>query len=329
MLSYRHIFHAGNFADVCKHAILSLLLQALKRKDKPFFYLDTHAGAGRYDLQAGAAQKNHEHRYGIEKLWGRDDAPALLRPYLDTIAALNAHGARTVSDTERHTRHERSPHPAPLPGGEGGKGCRSFHGIAPGKLRYYPGSPRLAQRLLRDEDRMALCELHPTDFEWLSKDISGDARVAIHPLDGYQALKAFLPPPERRGLVFIDPAFELKDERERLTQALLMAHRRWPTGMFAIWLPLTDQNLNNTVFRRLRDAGIAKILLAELCIGPESAALGMYGTQMMIINPPWKLDQELGRLLPYLHQVLAEKHQGSWRVRWLAHEAKAEEKAQD
>ncbi|TAN49793.1 MAG: 23S rRNA (adenine(2030)-N(6))-methyltransferase RlmJ [Methylococcaceae bacterium] len=289
MLSYRHIFHAGNFADVCKHATLSLLIQALKRKDKPFFYLDTHAGAGRYDLLAGAAQKNQEHGYGIAKLWERDDAPALLKPYLQTIASLNSAG----------------------------------------KLRYYPGSPCLVQQLLRKQDRMVLCELHPTDFAWLDQEFGAEARVTVQSGDGYQALKAFLPPRERRGLVFIDPAFELKDERDRLAKALIMAYQRWPTGIFAIWLPMTDPNINNAVYRRLRDAGIAKVLLAELCIGPESPALGMYGTGMIIINPPWKLDQELGRVLPYLHQVLAEKNQGSWRVRWLAHEAKPETQQED
>ncbi len=147
MLSYRHIFHAGNFADVLKHAILGLLVQALKRKDKPFFYLDTHAGCGRYDLQNGAAQKNCEHLQGIAKLWERPGNSPLLRPYLDTVAALNSQG----------------------------------------NLRYYPGSPRLVRHLLREHDRMALCELHSTDIEWLRREFDGDGQVTVLQQDGYQA----------------------------------------------------------------------------------------------------------------------------------------------
>lgn len=280
MLSYRHIFHAGNFADVLKHASVTLLIQALKRKDKPFFYLDTHAGTGRYDLQGSAAQKNREHLYGISKLWERDANPALLRPYLDAIAALNS----------------------------------------PGNLRYYPGSPRLVRQLMRDVDRMALCELHSTDFDWLSKEFADDSRVSVHAVDGYQALKTFLPPPERRGLVLIDPAFELKDERERLLKALLMAWKRWPTGVFAVWFPILDRDHNDAFYRRLRNSGISNMLLAELSVGPETAALGMYGTGMVIINPPWQLDSELETLLPYLWQTLAENAQGGWRVSWLVGE---------
>lgn len=278
MLSYRHIFHAGNFADVFKHAIVSLLVQALKRKDKPFFYLDTHAGTGCYDLQASAAQKNREHLYGIAKLWQRNDTLALLRPYLDAVAALNS----------------------------------------PGKLRYYPGSSRLVRQLVRDGDRMVLCELHPTDFDWLSKEFIGDARVGVHPVDGYQALKTFLPPPARRGLVLIDPAFELKDERDRLLKALLLAYQRWPTGIYAVWFPLLDRDDTDAFYRRMREGGIAKILLAELCVGAETSALGMFGTGMVVINPPWQLDTELEVLLPHLWEVLAEHGQGGWRLRWLS-----------
>lgn len=281
MLSYRHIFHAGNFADVFKHAIVGLLVQALKRKDKPFFYLDTHAGSGRYDLRGSAAQKNREHLYGIARLWARPEASPLLKPYLDAVAALNS----------------------------------------PGSLRYYPGSPRLVRHLLRERDRMALCELHSTDYEWLSREFSSDGQVAVHPQDGYQALKAFLPPPERRGLVLIDPAFELKDERERLLKALLEAYRRWPTGMYAVWFPILDRDITDAFYRRLRNSGIAKILLAELCVGPETSALGMYGTGMVGINPPWQLDEDLKVLLPQLREILAESGQGGWRVEWLAGEA--------
>lgn len=274
MLSYRHIFHAGNFADVFKHSLLSLLLQALQRKDKPFFYLDSHAGCGRYDLSSSAAQKNREYASGISRLWQRPAPPAALQPYLDAVAALNPSGS----------------------------------------LRHYPGSPWLARHSLRPRDRMVLCELHSSDFPRLEQTFAGDAQVQVRRSDGYLALKACLPPPERRGLVHIDPAFELPDERERLLDALRMAYRRWPTGIYAVWLPLIDPDEAEAFYRRLRGSGIGKILLAELCIAPESAGLGMYGTAMAIVNPPWQLDDELATLLPYLHRVLAEHSQGRWRV---------------
>jgi 23S rRNA (adenine2030-N6)-methyltransferase len=277
VLSYRHIFHAGNFADVFKHVLLSLLLQGLKRKDKPFFYLDSHAGCGRYDLTSSAAQKNREYAAGIGRLWQRRDAPAALQPYLEAVAALN-----------------------PSDG-----------------LRQYPGSPWIARHSLRPGDRMVLCELHPSDFPRLEQAFAGDPQVQVRHMDGYQALKACLPPPERRGLVHIDPAFELADERQRLLEALQMAHRRWATGIYAVWFPLIDPDLAEAFYRRLRGSGIGKILLVELCVARESAGLGMYGTGMAIVNPPWQLDEDLTRLLPYLHSVLAEPGQGRWRVAWL------------
>lgn len=280
MLSYRHCYHAGNFADVVKHAVLALLIQALKRKEKPFFYLDTHAGSGRYDLRGNAARKNQEHLQGIVKLWAQPGLSPLLKAYLEAVAALNA----------------------------------------PGELRYYPGSPRLVRHLLRNGDRMALCELHSTDIEWLRKEFLGDKQAVVHETDGYQALKAMLPPPERRGLVLIDPAFELKDERERLLKALLEAYRRWPTGIYAIWFPLLDRDVSDAFYRGLRNSGIGKILLTELCIGPESAALGMYGTGLVVVNPPWRLEDDLKVLLPRLLAILAEPGQGACRVEWLVAE---------
>src|SRR5512134_849256 len=186
MLAYRHLFHAGNFADVFKHALLTRLLIALQRKDKPFCYLDTHAGIGRYDLKHPWAEKLAEHRDGIDRLWGRE-VPADLEAYLEAVQAENRKG----------------------------------------HLRFYPGSPRIARRFLRAGDRMELNELNRDDCSALSRLFKGDAQAHVHCMDGYQALKAFLPPRERRGLVLVDSSFDRAHEFERLVEGLQLACRRW------------------------------------------------------------------------------------------------------
>ncbi|HLF96706.1 MAG TPA: 23S rRNA (adenine(2030)-N(6))-methyltransferase RlmJ [Methylococcaceae bacterium] len=279
MLSYRHSFHAGNFADVLKHAVLVLLLEALQRKDKPFFYLDTHAGAGRYDLNAPAAQKNREFADGIERILSRSDAPPELAGYLAAVRSSQGQGRR---------------------------------------LRHYPGSPYIARRHLRPGDRMALTELHPSDFAALRGLFAGDRQVQVENEDGYQAVKALLPPRERRGLVLFDPAFERREENTRLLEALQNAHRRWASGTFALWLPIQSSDTHAAFLRRVRATGIANILQAELTIAPESPLLGLCGTAMLVVNPPWKLDEQLNRLLPWLWQALSRHGLGGWRVEWLA-----------
>jgi 23S rRNA (adenine2030-N6)-methyltransferase len=281
VLSYRHAFHAGNFADVLKHAILSLLLEALRRKDKPFFYLDSHAGAGRYDLNSLAARKNREFADGIERILSRGDAPPELGGYLAAVQSLQGPDKR---------------------------------------LRYYPGSPAIARHFLRPNDRMALTELHPADFASLKAWCAGDNQVQVENQDGYQAVKALLPPRERRGLVLFDPAFERKEESTLLLEALQTAYRRWASGVFVVWLPILSLDSHAAFLRRLRAGGIPKILHAELTIGPESPQLGMCGTALLIVNPPWKLDEQLKRLLPWLWQALSQHGLGGWRVEWLAGE---------
>lgn len=278
MLSYRHHYHAGNFADVLKHAVLCLLLESLRHKDKPFFYLDTHAGAGRYDLRSPAAQKNREFADGIERILSRTDAPAELNSYLAAVQSQRGRGNH---------------------------------------LHYYPGSPYIARQFLRPGDRMALTELHPADFAPLHRLFAGDKQVQVENEDGYQAIKALLPPRERRGLVLFDPAFERKEESARLLEALQAAHRRWATGTFALWLPIQSRDIHAAFLRRIRKTGIPKILHAELLVGPESPLLGLCGAAMLIINPPWKLDEQLNRLLPWLWQTLSVHGLGGWRVEWL------------
>jgi 23S rRNA (adenine2030-N6)-methyltransferase len=281
MLSYRHAFHAGNFADVHKHVVLSLLLQELGRKDTPYCYLDTHAGAGRYDLQAAEARRNAEHRGGIDRLWRRDDLPAALRPYLDAVWAIN---------------------PA----------------TADAAPRWYPGSPRLARHFLRPEDRMVLTELHPEDSERLRREFAGDRQVAVHHLDGYQGLKAFVPPAERRGLLLMDPPFERRDEVRRLIAGLETAKARWGHGLYALWFPLTHRTALEDFYRRLEKTGIRKILASELCVRPPQSAR-LNGSVMVVINPPWQFERRLEECLPWLCRILEEEN-GSQRCGWLVPE---------
>ncbi len=277
MLSYRHAFHAGNFADVFKHVLLLQLLQALRCKDKPFCVLDTHAGAGRYDLHSTAALKNRESADGISRLWHQPELGPELNAYRDRVRALNPDG----------------------------------------ELRYYPGSPLLIRALLRPHDRLILTELHPSDHRLLKAEFAGDRQSAVHHADGYTSLKAFLPPAERRGLVFIDPAFELRDEFDRLLEAVQVIHRRWTGGMIALWYPILDRAPSLRWQHALQELAIPAILCAELGVQPYDAPFGLHGCGMVIINPPWRLDETLNRLLPELLQRVQVGESGQTRLEWL------------
>src|SRR5688572_18045673 len=200
MFAYRHQFHAGGFTDVFKHALLAQLVLALRSKVKPFFYLDTHAGTGRYDLSHPWTQKNKEYHDGVARVWARSDAPPELAPYLAAVRAENPDG----------------------------------------KLRRYPGSPLIVRALLRAHDRLALAELSRSGHPTLSALFAGDRRVEVRHADGYQALNAFLPPRERRGLVLVDSSFDRPREFKRLTQAFAAAHRKFATGIYALWYPLME-----------------------------------------------------------------------------------------
>jgi 23S rRNA (adenine2030-N6)-methyltransferase len=279
MLSYRHAFHAGNHADAFKHLVLTLLVRSLLNKDKPFFYLDTHAGAGRYNLNSEMARKNREYETGIARLWNEAHPPEAVREYLAAVRTTN-------------------------PGRE---------------LRWYPGSPRIVRPFLRPKDRMVLCELHPNEAKLLSAEFTGDRQARVENLDGYQALKALLPPPERRGLVHIDPSFELKDERKRLLEAVKEGYRRWATGIFAVWYPIQDRATADDFLNRFKRLGIPKTLVAEFTVLPDQA-FRLNGSGMIVINPPWRLDEQLKGVLPWLWEKLAEERQGGWRVAWLAGE---------
>src|SRR5437660_2265757 len=228
-MNYRHAFHAGNFADVVKHAVLVRVLVHLREKPAPFRVIDTHAGAGRYDLAAAEAQRSGEWREGIDRLVRGPIAArerALLAPYLDTVAACN-----------------------------GG-----------GRLTAYPGSPALAQAFLRAQDRLIACELEPNTAAALKRNLTGDRRSKAVAIDGWTALNAYVPPPERRGLVLVDPAFEDPADFVRLAERLEVAHRKWASGIYLAWYPIKDRKPPEMLARRLRKSGVAKILRVEFSV---------------------------------------------------------------
>lgn len=278
MLSYRHIYHAGNFADVFKHVVLVQLLRALQRKDAPMFMLDTHAGVGRYDLSADEAVKNREFAAGVQRTLDCADPPAAVADYHALVRAENA---------------------------------------AAGQLRHYPGSPRLIRALLRPQDRLVLTELHPADFALLKGVFAGDRQVAVHKQDAYQGLKAFLPPKQRRGLVLIDPPYELKDEYARVVAGLQTAHARWPTGVYAIWYPILSRSLVTRFHTAVAATGIRRILCAELRIGADTERSDFVGSGMLIVNPPWPLQDELAQPLDWLRRCLDAEGHGGQRLDWL------------
>ncbi|MFN0302709.1 MAG: 23S rRNA (adenine(2030)-N(6))-methyltransferase RlmJ [Burkholderiales bacterium] len=280
MLAYRHLFHAGGFSDVFKHALLARLMLHLNKKDKPYLYLDTHAGIGLYDLQHDWPQKTREFESGITKVLSAQHAPDELADYLRCVGALNA----------------------------------------PGALRYYPGSPVLARRFLREDDRIVLSELGREDCGSLGRHFDGDRQVHVHNMDGYQALKAFLPPLERRGLVLIDSSFDRAEEFKRLAEGLTEAHGRWATGIFALWYPLMVAQDMERFERRLAATGIRKILRLELSLFPAWWSGSLRGCAMLVVNPPWGFDADAKKILPWVWAALATDKQGGWDVRWLVPE---------
>jgi len=280
MLAYRHLFHAGNFADVFKHALLARLLIALGKKEKSYCYLDTHAGIGRYDLMHPWAQKAREHENGIGRLWERQDIPEALAPYMDAVRAEN----------------------------------RSA------KLRLYPGSPLIALKLRRPGDRMVLTELDRKDCAELQALLERERNVAVHLMDGYQALKAFLPPQERRGLVFIDSSFDRAREFARIARALKEAHARWATGTYAIWYPLMDPGAMRGFARNIQNTQIRKILQLELLVQDRAFDVIVPGCGMLVVNPPWHFEDEARPLLRWLWSALSVEGAGGASVNWLVPE---------
>ncbi|QAY94614.1 23S rRNA (adenine(2030)-N(6))-methyltransferase RlmJ [Methylovirgula ligni] len=283
-MNYRHAFHAGNFADVFKHAILTRLLVYLCRKETPFRVIDTHAGEGIYDLSDERAEKTAEWRGGIGRLLESpppSEVAALLEPYLALVRPL-------ISADP------------PL----------------------YPGSPALAQKLTRPQDRMIFCDVHPEVIPALKARLGRDARVKIVEIDGYMALNAFVPPRERRGLVLVDPPFESKSEFEALKAALLLAVARWPTGTFAIWFPIKDPSavahFVSALEMELPRQGVKNVLYLRLGVAPPRPDAPLAASGLIILNPPFTLDVEARLILPYLAKTMATMGRGDVEVAWLA-----------
>jgi 23S rRNA (adenine2030-N6)-methyltransferase len=292
-MNYQHAFHAGNFADVHKHVVLTCILEHLRAKPAAFRVIDSHAGAGRYDLLGPEPSRSGEWRLGIERIWeaprqnGRNGV-SLLAPYLACVSALNRDGG----------------------------------------LRFYPGSPLIAQALLRPHDRLIACEVEPRAAASLKAALRGDRRCTVLGIDGWTALGATVPPKERRGLVLVDPPFEDGADFMRLSGALGNAHRKWPTGIYMLWYPIKRRDAPDALARRLRRLGVAKILRCELMPALPSADTGLAvsrpaasklaGSGLIVVNPPYPLEAQLRVVLPALARLLGP-HAAS-RLDWLAQE---------
>jgi len=283
-MNYRHHYHAGGAADLLKHLVLVHLVRRLQDKPTPLCYLDTHAGAGSYLLAHEMSQKTGEFARGVARLWGAQGLPGPLGDLLRLIEACNPDGA----------------------------------------LRVYPGSPRVVRALMRPDDRMIACELHMKDVETLHDEFRGDPQVAVHRRDGYEGLKAFLPPKERRGLVLIDPPFERPDEFAAALAGLHTAHTRWPTGCLALWYPIKGPVARGKLHAALMHGVIRRVLALELYTRLDDDE-GLGGSGMIVVNPPWRSDVVLRAALPALAARVADDDRDPaastrTRVEWLVGE---------
>lgn len=279
MLSYRHAFHAGNPADVVKHVVVVRCLAYLNQKDKPYMVVDTHAGAGRYRLDDDSAQKTGEYQQGIGRLWQRQDLPEALLGYMQLVKEINSSG----------------------------------------ELTQYPGSPWLIRALMRDQDRAVFHELHPKDHTLLKRYLEDKPRIQARREDGLAGCIGWLPPRERRGLVLIDPSYEVKEDYQQVVSTVEKAHRRFATGTYLIWYPVVDRARSSAMERALKRTGIRNIGQFELATSADTPGRGMTASGMFVINPPWTLEQEMRQLLPYLVGQMAPE-EGSFRCRMLVAE---------
>lgn len=280
MLSYRHGFHAGNFADILKHTVLIHMLEYMTQKEKPLRIIDTHAGAGVYKLNGPQAQKNREFDTGISRLWSSDEKPAALARLLDLV--------RTINES--------------------------------GPLQIYPGSPLIAQTLMRPIDRLFLHELHPSDYQFLRDCMRNDKRVKVSDEDGFASLQALLPPLERRALVLIDPSYEIKSDYHHMVKQVINAHKRFAVGTYAIWYPVVNRARIDEMELALKKSGIKNIQLMEFGIAPDSLEHGMTSSGMIVINPPWTLWGAMEETLPWLVDNLSDDGQGFYRLEQLVSE---------
>ncbi len=275
MLSYRHGFHAGNHADVLKHVLLLRLLRHLVEKDKPLQYVDTHAGAGSYSLDAGFAARTAEHQSGIARLWRQQDSPAPVADYVEMVRACNPDG----------------------------------------ELRRYPGSPRIAADALRTQDRLRLYELHTTESDLLAEQFKdAGRRVRVDREDGFAALNAVLPPVTRRGVVLIDPSYEMQSDYRAVVAALKLALSRFATGVCIVWYPMLPRRESQELPDRLvRAAGSDYLHVALQVRAPAADRFGLHGSGLVIVNPPWKLAAEIEPVMPFLADALAQDSTARYR----------------
>lgn len=268
MLAYRHAFHAGNHADVLKHVALVAVLRYLNQKDKPYWVIDTHAGAGGYGLDSRYATQHDEFATGIGRLWDEKDLPPLVTDYVTLVKA--------------------------------------FNGDA-GTLRRYPGSPEIVRALLREDDRQRLYELHPTDFAILEANFGRDRKALAEQVDGYTAIKATLPPPPRRGLVFIDPSYEIKTDYTKVEDAVREGLHRFAQGIFMVWIPVLTRREPQLLVDRLKRIAPADWLHLRLTVAePDVGGFGILGSSMFVVNPPWVLRDQMRDTLPTLTRLLGQ-----------------------
>jgi 23S rRNA (adenine2030-N6)-methyltransferase len=343
-MNYRHAFHAGNFADVLKHAVLVRILVHLRAKPAAFRVIDTHAGAGLYDLAGPEAARSGEWREGIDRLLGALSGPGAFSgkglprtrsgveagfPPKSAPADLGAIDLGAIQGRSRVNPRSVKMRPTQESGPRIGEGARAL--LAPyvdavaafndgGRLTTYPGSPALVRAFLRAQDRLTACELEPNAAAALARNLHGDRRSKAIAIDGWTALNAYVPPKERRGLVLVDPPFEEADDFQQLAQGLEAAHRKWASGSYLLWYPIKERAAPTALARRLLRGGMgaaSKILRVELGVGEwrEANRLGACG--LLVVNPPWTLESELAVLLPALAAALSGDGLGSHRVDWL------------
>jgi 23S rRNA (adenine2030-N6)-methyltransferase len=277
-MNYRHAYHAGNFADVFKHLVLLGLLGKLREKEKPFCYVETHAGKGLYDLQSEAARRTGEAEEGVLKLADATDLPAHLQHYLGLLRK--------------------------IPGNSG-------------DLRWYPGSPIIAQAMLRQQDRAVLVELHAEESTELKRNLGNDRRISVHCRDGWEALGALLPPTPRRGMLLVDPPYEKSDEFEQIFAGLDTVQDRWSNATVAVWYPIKRGADLVPVYRRLSKGAYGDVLRVEICLHPDDTPARLNGTGVVIIRPPWQLDEDIRGWLPGLGPALTGKPAFRTRLDWL------------
>jgi len=282
-MNYRHAFHAGNFADVFKHILLTRLLLYFARKDAPFRVIDTHAGEGSYDLSGEEAQRSGEWRDGVARLANAEmnaTLSELLSPYLEIVGPLDEEGRPAL----------------------------------------YPGSPVIARRLMRDQDRAIFCELRSDACDALRMRFARDALVKTLHMDGYMGLSAFVPPKERRGLVLIDPPFEQRGESRVMFDAFLEAHRKWPGGVYALWRPIKDAAETRAFYGELAASCVRRVLRLELAVAQMREGERLHRTGLVVVNPPYTFEEEARVVLPLLSERLAQGEGAGYEIEWLAGE---------